>query len=45
MSIKNYRSCKATKFEPHSELTTFIGPNGSGKTKTLSAVRLLASLL
>lgn len=45
MSIKNYRSCKATKFEPHSELTTFIGPNGSGKTNTLSAVRLLANLL
>lgn len=45
MSIKNYRSCKETVFEPHPELTIFIGPNGSGKTNTLSAVRLLGSLL
>lgn len=42
--IKNYRSCKETIFEPHEELSVLIGPNGSGKTNILSAIRLLQSL-
>ncbi|MES9852475.1 MAG: AAA family ATPase [Candidatus Thiodiazotropha sp. L084R] len=45
ISIKKYRSCKSTEFSPHRELTTLIGPNGSGKTNILSAVKLLSSLL
>lgn len=43
--IKNYRSCKVTELSPNTELTALIGPNGSGKTTVLSAVRLLSSLL
>lgn len=43
--IKNYRSCENTTFSPHSELTALIGPNGSGKTNVLSALKLLTSLL
>ena len=45
ISIKNYRSCTDTEFFPSSELSTLIGPNGSGKTTILSAIRLLSSLL
>jgi AAA15 family ATPase/GTPase len=45
ISIKNYRSCEATTFSPDDELTVLIGPNGSGKTNILSAIRLLTSLL
>ena len=45
ISIKNYRSCNYTEFSPNTELSALIGPNGSGKTTVLSAIRLLSSLL
>ena len=45
ISIKSYRSCKTTIFSPNEELTVLIGPNGSGKTNILSAIKLLSSLL
>lgn len=44
LSIKNYRSCIETVFEPHSSLSALIGPNGSGKTNVLSAIKLLPAL-
>ena len=44
ISIKNYRSCLDTTFEPNSRLSALIGPNGSGKTNVLSAIKLLPSL-
>jgi len=44
ISIKNYRSCVATVFEPHGSLSALIGPNGSGKTNILSAIKLLPAL-
>jgi ABC-type lipoprotein export system ATPase subunit len=45
VSIKNFRSCKSTSFSPNDKLTALIGPNGSGKTNILSAIKLLSSLL
>jgi len=45
ISIKNYRSCISTAFTPNAELTVLIGPNGSGKTNVLSAIRLLPALM
>lgn len=44
ISIKNYRSCIETVFEPDEHLSALIGPNGSGKTNILSALKLLTSL-
>lgn len=44
ISIKNYRSCVKTVFSPHEHLSVLIGPNGSGKTNVLSAIRLLPAL-
>jgi len=44
ISIKNYRSCIDTTFTPHAKLSVLIGPNGSGKTNVLSAIRLLSTL-
>lgn len=44
ISIKNYRSCVSTTFAPHDHLSVLIGPNGSGKTNILSAIRLLPAL-
>jgi ABC-type lipoprotein export system ATPase subunit len=44
LSITNYRSCVRTSFEPHEHLSVLIGPNGSGKTNVLSALRLLPAL-
>jgi AAA15 family ATPase/GTPase len=44
ISIKNYRSCADVVFEPHRSLSALIGPNGSGKTNVLSAIRLLPAL-
>ena len=44
IKIKNYRSCAETEFEPHTNLSVLIGPNGSGKTNVLSAIRLLQAL-
>jgi len=45
ITIKNYRSCINTEFAPNPELTVLIGPNGSGKTNVLSAIRLLPALM
>lgn len=45
IQIENYRSCLSTAFEPDELLSALIGPNGSGKTNVLSAIRLLASLM
>lgn len=42
IEIKNYRSCVSTTFEPASDLSALIGPNGSGKTNVLSALQLLS---
>lgn len=44
ISIKNYRSCLDTSFEPNGNLSALIGPNGSGKTNVLSAIKLLPGL-
>ena len=44
ISIKNYRSCIDTTFSPDEHLSVLIGPNGSGKTNVLSALRLLPAL-
>lgn len=44
LSITNYRSCVKTSFSPHEGLSVLIGPNGSGKTNVLSALRLLPAL-
>jgi len=44
ITIKNYRSCIDTVFEPHESLSALIGPNGSGKTNVLSAIKLLPAL-
>lgn len=44
IAIKDYRSCGHTEFSPESRLSILIGPNGSGKTTILSAIRLLKSL-
>ena len=41
ISVKNYRSCLATKFDCHGELSVLIGPNSSGKTNVLQAVMFL----
>jgi AAA15 family ATPase/GTPase len=45
VSIKDYRSCKSVSFSPHERLSVLIGPNGSGKTNILSALKLLFGLL
>lgn len=45
LTIKNYRSCINTNFTLHQELTVLIGPNGSGKTNVLSAIRILPLLM
>lgn len=44
LSINNYRSCVRTEFSPDEHLSVLIGPNGSGKTNILSAIRLLPAL-
>lgn len=44
ISIKNYRSCISCNWAPNKELSVLIGPNGSGKTNTLSAMKLLKAL-
>ncbi len=43
--IKNYRSCLETEFSPDEHLSALIGPNGTGKTNVLAAIRLLRRLL
>jgi recombinational DNA repair ATPase RecF len=42
--IKHYRSCEEAVFNPHESLSVLIGPNGSGKTNILSAIKLLPAL-
>ena len=42
--IKNYRSLRNITF-PLKPLTVFVGPNASGKSNTLNALRLLNSML
>jgi len=44
LSIKNYRSCTSIEFSPNQGLSALIGPNGSGKTNILSAIKLLSNL-
>lgn len=44
ISIKHYRSCEEAIFVPHERLSALIGPNGSGKTNILSALKLLPAL-
>ena len=44
ITISNYRSCISTEFSPHKNLSTFIGPNGSGKTNIFSAIKILSML-
>src|ERR1700733_2915660 len=41
ISIDRYRSIRHVIFEPDPELSVLIGPNGSGKTNILNAIRLL----
>lgn len=43
--ITNYRSCLDATFSPDEYLSVLIGPNGSGKTNLLSAIRLLPLLM
>ena len=43
--IKNYRSCLSTEFDPNELLSALIGPNSSGKTNILCAIRLLTLLM
>lgn len=42
--IQNYRSCTDVTFAPNSTLSALIGPNGSGKTTILSAIKMLPLL-
>lgn len=44
IQISNYRSCRDITFSPHENLSVLIGPNGSGKTNILSAIKLLVGL-
>lgn len=44
VQIKNYRTCIDSTFELDKELSVLIGPNGSGKTNLLSALRILRTL-
>ena len=44
VEIKDYRSCLNTSFSPHPNLSVLIGPNSSGKTNILNAMRLLKRL-
>lgn len=45
ISISNYRGCIDTVFEPHERLSALIGPNGSGKTSVLLALKLIEGLV
>ncbi len=45
LAISFYRSCLNTEFNPHPNLSTLVGPNGSGKTNILSSIMLLNSLV
>lgn len=44
VSVVNYRSCLDSSWSPDPRLSVLIGPNGSGKTNLLSALRLLRAL-
>ncbi len=43
--VTNYRSCLNTEFTPDEHLSALIGPNATGKTNVLAAIRLLRALL
>jgi ABC-type Mn2+/Zn2+ transport system ATPase subunit len=45
LTIKNYRSCRETSFNPHPQLSALIGINGSGKTTVLSAILFLRKIV
>lgn len=42
ITIKGYRSCDGTIFQPHHHLSALIGINGVGKTNILNAIHLLS---
>ena len=43
LSLHNFRSFDAFRLEEAGELTIFVGPNASGKTNALEAIRLLTA--
>ena len=45
LTIKNFRSIKSTSITLNSGLNILIGPNGSGKTNALAALKFLSDVL
>lgn len=42
LSLRNFRNYKSLDFEPQSDFTIILGPNGVGKTNILEAISMLA---